>query len=135
MSKRLFGGIALEEAGSILRREVVSRKALEIIGDLITEVSEFADLQNQYTELRQLREDKRRLDFLQGQTNSDSDSGWIARQSTVGQGYRLIESREGRTKNVREAIDVARSLSGEEGIQRSAESWPSRNAAVRPSGR
>ena len=110
---------------------MVSRKALEIIEDLVAEASEFADLDSRYAELRQLREDQRRLDFLQGQTNSDSDSGWIARPSSVGQGYRLIESREGRTKDVREAIDVARSLSAEEGNERSAESRPSSHAAVR----
>lgn len=58
-------------------------------------------------ENEKLVKDKERLDFLQKQTCDDNESGWIARVSSTGRGYRLHESSEGKTKDVRHAIDAA----------------------------
>ena len=61
--------------------------------------------------IRELREDKKRLDWLEAQGNGDP---WVARESTTGRGWRLANSHA--TPNyttAREALDAARRDSGE----------------------
>jgi len=59
--------------------------------------------------MRELREDQERLDALQYMTKGYG-TGWILRQSSTGRGMRLHETtRAGASKDVRAAIDAARS--------------------------
>lgn len=69
-------------------------------------------------EVRALRKDRERLDWLDAQTSfCEQGTGWIARDSTTGRGYQLHET-SGEwngikpSNTVREAIDAAMALEG-----------------------
>jgi hypothetical protein len=64
-------------------------------------------------EVEELRADRERLDWLQGESRGYG-LGWICRNSTTGRGMRLHEtSREDASPTVRTSIDAARESTNE----------------------